>query len=296
MKNLRSALIVLAVLTFVRCGNSQVENEKNQVGDDNDLIRTHVMVAMNDDEGGEWIDTEMVPVEVTSPDENPYERVETIVHEGSYGEGVHFAASTNNKLEDKYLKIFNESKTDSVYLYVLFTNAGLGKSDSEIQLGIDRETAGLLNLDNYYKSAVFYKVMSKNDVFSELGIDEVQESNIQSTALHDKSQSIHSSIQDYLENVLIGESNKFKIRIDQLEDYSYRFSKWSGNKQYKDKPDLIILNGIYDGGSEAVTYIFKDGHWKYFVYQDYYCPDCGLLFYIENEGLETSRDTLIIKN
>jgi len=296
MKNLKSTIIVLTVLTLAGCGNSQVDNENNKPRVDNDLIHTYVMVAMDDEEGGEWVDTEMVPVEVTSPDENPYERIETIVHKGSYGEGVHFAASTNDKLEDKYLKVFNESKTDSVYLYVLFTNAGLGKSDTKIQLGIDRETAGLLNLDNYYKSAIFYKVMSKNHVFSELGIEEVQESNIQSTPLQDKSQSIHSSVQDYSENVLIGESNKFKIRIDQLEDYSYRFSQWIGNKQYMDKPDLIIFNGIYDGGSEAVTYIFKDGHRKYFVFQDYYCPDCGLIFSIENEGMEKSRDTLIMKN
>lgn len=172
MKKLRSTLIVLTVLTLVGCGNTQVET-------DNDLIHSYIMVAMDDNEGGEWVDHEMVQVEVTNPDEPPFERVETVVPEGSYGEGVHFAATTDNKLEDKYLKVFNESKSDSVYLYVLFTNAGLGKSkgqaDSEIQFGIDRKTGDLLNLDNYYKSAISYKVMSKKDVFSELEIEEVAE-------------------------------------------------------------------------------------------------------------------------
>ena len=77
--------------------------------------------------------------------------------------------------------------------------------------------------------------------------------------------SIHESIRDFKEPILIIETEKFKIRIDELNNGKYRYISWSSNSEMSEKPDLIIKNGtlILEGSGGNHRYEFVNGDYKY---------------------------------
>ena len=54
---------------------------------------------------------------------------------------------------------------------------------------------------------------------------------------------LHKSLKDFEVLTNIIETEKFKIRIDRLENGSYRYSSWSPNQKMSEKPDLILTKG-----------------------------------------------------
>lgn len=76
---------------------------------------------------------------------------------------------------------------------------------------------------------------------------------------------IHESIKDFEEPILIIETEKFRIRIDELSSGEYRYSSWSINFKMNEKPDLIIENGnlIREGSGGNHRYEFRNGNYKY---------------------------------
>ncbi len=81
-------------------------------------------------------------------------------------------------------------------------------------------------------------------------------------------QGLHASIQTFEEPVLSMETKKFKIRIDDLGDYNYRYASWSIEKSMESKPDLIVENGDFvpDGSGGNHYYEFKNGQYRYVCY------------------------------
>lgn len=75
---------------------------------------------------------------------------------------------------------------------------------------------------------------------------------------------LYKALRDFKKNFTILETDKFIIRIDEMEDCSQRYAAWSKPKTMSDKPDIILGNGRreYYGSGGNHSYIFKNG--KYF--------------------------------
>ncbi|MBN2651434.1 MAG: hypothetical protein JXR63_03550 [Spirochaetales bacterium] len=80
--------------------------------------------------------------------------------------------------------------------------------------------------------------------------------------------SVHSSLQDFTNQVAYLETEEFKIRIDLMADKTYRYASWSIDKSISDKPDLIIYDGslTHDGNGGNHHYNFTSNNYKYEIY------------------------------
>lgn len=76
---------------------------------------------------------------------------------------------------------------------------------------------------------------------------------------------VHSSIAKFKSPVCVLETSKFKIRIDDMGNDTYRYASWSVKQKMSEKPDLIIQNGkfIADGTGGNHSYEFKKGNYIY---------------------------------
>ncbi|MBU2996652.1 hypothetical protein KO500_09405 [Cellulophaga baltica] len=76
---------------------------------------------------------------------------------------------------------------------------------------------------------------------------------------------IHYSLTTFKNPELILETKKFRIRIDELEDQTYRYASWSINSGMDLKPDLVLKNGqwIREGTGGNHSYEFTNGNYKY---------------------------------
>jgi len=88
---------------------------------------------------------------------------------------------------------------------------------------------------------------------------------LRQTIIESNKASIHESIKSFDQPILIWETEKFRIRIDKLENASYRYASWSIEKQMNEKPDLIINEGelTFDGSGGNHHFIFKNGKYIY---------------------------------
>jgi hypothetical protein len=77
--------------------------------------------------------------------------------------------------------------------------------------------------------------------------------------------SVHESIREFKAPVCILETSKFRIRIDDIGDYNYRYVSWPINSKMSDKPDIILLHGefISEGSGGNHGYVFKNGDYSY---------------------------------
>lgn len=75
---------------------------------------------------------------------------------------------------------------------------------------------------------------------------------------------LHKSIQSYKRPVLIMETKKFRVRIDELED-TYRYASWSLPQEKGEKPDLVITGGkvIREGNAGNRRYEFINNGYLY---------------------------------
>jgi len=77
--------------------------------------------------------------------------------------------------------------------------------------------------------------------------------------------SIHESIRDFEEPILIIETKKFQIRIDKQYNGKYRYACWSIDSKMSKKPDLIIKDGNWlpEGSGGNHRYEFINDNYKY---------------------------------
>ncbi len=76
---------------------------------------------------------------------------------------------------------------------------------------------------------------------------------------------IHPSLVLFKAPVLIMETKKFRIRIDELMNGNYRYVSWSINSEMNEKPALIVKGGnwIPEGRGGDHRYEFNNGIYKY---------------------------------
>ncbi|MGL5609391.1 MAG: hypothetical protein ACRDDN_15110, partial [Aeromonas veronii] len=76
---------------------------------------------------------------------------------------------------------------------------------------------------------------------------------------------LHPSVQEYKSPELMWQTEKFTIRIDELDDGHYRYASWAKGKTFADKPDLVLKNGTVrmEGTGGNHTYLFTNGPYRY---------------------------------
>ncbi|WP_145858999.1 hypothetical protein [Pedobacter suwonensis] len=77
--------------------------------------------------------------------------------------------------------------------------------------------------------------------------------------------SVHPSIGNFEQPVLVFETAQYRIRIDDLGNDNYRYASWPIKSKMSDKPKLILTNGKFkpDGSGGNHNYQFKSGDYIY---------------------------------
>ena len=74
---------------------------------------------------------------------------------------------------------------------------------------------------------------------------------------------LHTSLRNYVSLEGNYVTKDYRVRIDRMEDNTYRYASWRRNKQTDDLPDLIITNGKYD--KKKGCYLFENDGYYYRV-------------------------------
>lgn len=91
------------------------------------------------------------------------------------------------------------------------------------------------------------------------------EEKMQTELIEKDRKSLHTSLQEFAAPDLIMETSKFRVRIDEMPDGTYRYASWGINKQMSDQPDLILKNGMleFDGSGGNHHFVFKNKNYDY---------------------------------
>lgn len=76
---------------------------------------------------------------------------------------------------------------------------------------------------------------------------------------------LHPSLRKFDKLSSMFKSGKYLIRVDQLQDGSYRYASWSGTEDMRKKPDIVIHNGVFD--ELIACYTFTNGDYKYLLFE-----------------------------
>ena len=76
---------------------------------------------------------------------------------------------------------------------------------------------------------------------------------------------LHSSLQEFSQPVLVFKTNKFLIRVDEMKDNTYRYASWTLPNKMSSKPDIIIPKGefLVEGTAQEPNYRFKNKEFTY---------------------------------
>ncbi|MDC1106922.1 hypothetical protein OAT16_09470 [Prolixibacteraceae bacterium] len=118
---------------------------------------------------------------------------------------------------------------------------------------------------NSSKDTTFFKVDGYGKIDTLFVKERISEEILEDAS---KYKGLHESIKTFkrLENIITTKS--FIIRIDQLNDGTYRYASWSLNQKMSEKPSLILTNGNYnrDGTGGNHYYDFHNGVHLYRCY------------------------------
>lgn len=85
-----------------------------------------------------------------------------------------------------------------------------------------------------------------------------------------QNQNLHSSLHNFKENIYLFTTQSFYIRIDRLKDDQFRYASWKIDSNQLTKPELVLLNGIYDsegsGGNHTIS--FKNNKYTYLIHRN----------------------------
>lgn len=96
------------------------------------------------------------------------------------------------------------------------------------------------------------------------------EDEIQRQIIEKERKIVHQSLKNFLRPEVVIISERFKIRIDEIETdeqdvYTYRYASWEKDQEMSEKPDLIINGGEVEvhGTIGSPEYIFKNKEYSY---------------------------------
>lgn len=74
------------------------------------------------------------------------------------------------------------------------------------------------------------------------------------------------ALSDYTCLEKIAETEKYKIRVDQMPNGTYRYASWNRNAPWSSVPELIVINGTFD--KKAEQYVFRNKEYEYRAGED----------------------------
>lgn len=83
--------------------------------------------------------------------------------------------------------------------------------------------------------------------------------------IREAKQQLYPSLAQFKRPVKVLETTKFRIRIDELADGTYRYASWSLPTPMSEKPDLVLTKGAYEaeGSGGNHSFVFKNGEYTY---------------------------------
>lgn len=121
------------------------------------------------------------------------------------------------------------------------------------------------------------------------------EVSLQKTLIDETKSVMHKSVSKWKENIIVCETDKYLIRVDILDDDSYRYASWNKPKKISDVPDMVLFHGEqeFQGTMGGVTYTFKNKDLSYVIDDVRMCEykrNCGLFLRISKDDVVKSED------
>jgi hypothetical protein len=187
--------------------------------------------------------------------------------------------------EWEFLKRYNEVFDDSLTKMII--NSDPAKDWTEAGWRGIMLHRGDLWLDEGWLSAVNYQSKFEKNKWQEL--------------VQQEKRSLDESIRVFERPKCIIETKKYRIRIDDLGKWNYRYASWPLNRKMSDKPELIIDKGefIPESSGGDIKYRFKNGDYTYDCHiirtgQDGSPP--ALLEIFKDDKLILSQDATTLKD
>lgn len=76
-------------------------------------------------------------------------------------------------------------------------------------------------------------------------------------------ENVHASLRTFAKAALILETKKYRVRIDEMGNGTYRYASWTLPKKMNEPPDIIVENGDIGGLSHNYEFRFKNGNYQY---------------------------------
>lgn len=79
---------------------------------------------------------------------------------------------------------------------------------------------------------------------------------------------LHPSIRSFMHLEVLFCTEDYRIRIDMMQDSTYRYTSWGKNTSMDKQPDIVIYNGTYDDSLDEFS--FENDGFRYIVNTDLY--------------------------
>jgi hypothetical protein len=112
--------------------------------------------------------------------------------------------------------------------------------------------------------------LNEDGKLSEIYYESAEEAKMRKTLIAAEKKMLHASVKEFKAPELILLTAKYRIRIDQMADDTYRYAAWKLSAKMSDTPDIVIEKGtlVPDGTGGNYHYTFAKGDYSY---------ECGIL-------------------
>lgn len=100
---------------------------------------------------------------------------------------------------------------------------------------------------------------------------------------------LHPSLREYKAFKESFATKSFNIRVDEMNDGSFRYASWNRYKELADKPNLIVYGGSYD--KEKKCFVFETNGYMYMIGK---IPERYRNEYTIDNGITVIKDGLVI--
>lgn len=113
--------------------------------------------------------------------------------------------------------------------------------------------------------------------------------------------SLYASIREFKQPICILETSKYRIRIDDMGDWNYRYAAWPLKRKMSDKPEIVLEKGEYipEGSGGNHSYKFKNSEYVYecsiIVMGEDTSPPALLTIYKGEKVILSQRANIIVK-
>jgi hypothetical protein len=164
--------------------------------------------------------------------------------------------SINNKQEmiERYDQVFDENITNMI------KNSSIENSWTDVGWRGIMLDNGSVWIDEY------------DGKITSINYQSLQEKEMRNNIINEMKNNLHESLKEFLEPMLLCETDNYVIRIDFMHDHSHnlRLAVWNKGKKQNESPDIILTNGegIPDGSGGNFICLFIHDNIQYILWVD----------------------------